>query len=126
MALSFLNILLQDEWKLSDNQIGIMGTAFFAGFFIGSIFSGSIADRFGRKNLYFWAINACFITGILSSLSPNFYFFSLTRSLFGISIGILSPLTTAMLIEITPMKYRGHWVIWIIGLFTIGEIMAIF
>ena len=126
MALSFLNVVLKNAWNLSDLQTGMIGTVIFAGFFIGSILSGPIADRFGRRILYIWAINACFITGILSALSPNFYFFLLTRSLFGVSVGILAPLTATMLIEITPMEYRGRWVIWISGFFTIGEIIAIF
>jgi len=124
MAVSFLNVILQKEWNLSDTQIGMVGTGIFCGFFIGSVVSGNIADKFGRRKFYMASILALFATGVISAFSPNYYFFLISRSIFGITLGILSPLTATMLIEITPLKLRGRWIIWGTSVFTLGEMFA--
>ena len=126
MALSFLSLVLENSsWKLSSFQVGLVTFVIFAGFFFGSMISGAVADKYGRRKFYIISVFACFFIATISALSPEYYSFLISRAIFGFTIGILQPLTASMLIEITPINSRGRWIIWETALFTVGEMTAV-
>ena len=48
-ALSLILPLLREEWEISENLQGLMGTMLFLGLFLGSLLAGLFTDRLGRR-----------------------------------------------------------------------------
>lgn len=124
IAISFLSVILEELWDLTDNDIGTIGTAIFGGFFIGSLLSGLLAEKLGRRKLFFIATLLNFILCLISALAPNFQVMLISRALYGIAQGIIAPLITSILTEITPVHMRGKVMVIASGCFTIGEMLA--
>ena len=65
-----------------------------------------------------------FVLALASAFSQNTYTFVASRGLFGITIGVFSPLNFTILAEITPKKIRGS-AMTLIGLFyVLGELVC--
>jgi len=127
IALSLLNyILVHVVWFVDLNDIGMLGSAIFGGFFLGSIISGPISSAYGRRKPFLIYMILVFALGVLSALAPNFTFLLVTRALYGVLVGILSPLTSSMITEITPKAKRGINFVFVSTFFTVGEVIAIF
>ena len=47
-ALSLILPILREEWEISENLQGLMGTMLFLGLFLGSFFAGMFTDKLGR------------------------------------------------------------------------------
>ena len=127
IAVSLLSyVFVHVVWFRSLEEVSLLGSALFAGFFLGSLISGWLTTSFGRRKPFLALLMLVFILGILSAVSPNFEFLLITRGLYGITVGVLSPLSSSMITEITPKAKRGINFVIISAFFTIGEIIAIF
>lgn len=124
-ALSILLPVLKNEWGISDDIEGIMGTALFLGIFLGSVLSGFISDRFGRRKTLILATFVQFVIGIVSGITTNLISFLLIRGFFGLLIGFTIPLGPAIVSELTPTEYRGKGIVIINFFFTIGKIYCV-
>lgn len=126
VAIGILNyVVVHVVWFRSISEVSLMGSGLFAGFLLGSLLSGPIADKYGRKTPFLWYMLLFFLTGIASAAAPDFPILLITRSLFGLVVGLLVPASASMVTEITPRKYRGINFILICSLFTLGEIIAV-
>jgi MFS transporter, SP family, arabinose:H+ symporter len=91
----------QQGWAMSCALIGCLA---------GSVLSGSLSDRFGRKKLLILSA-ALFVTASLGTGSAgSFVAFVLFRILGGIGIGLASNLSPMYIAEITPGSVRGRFV----------------
>jgi MFS transporter, SP family, arabinose:H+ symporter len=95
------NSALMQGWTMSCALIGCLG---------GSVLSGWLSDRFGRKKLLILSaglfIAASLGTGSAGSLGVFIFF----RMLGGIGIGLASNLSPMYIAEITPGSVRGRFV----------------
>lgn len=127
IALSLLNyVLVNVVWFRDLNDLSLLGSALFGGYFVGSIITGPITTYFGRRKPFLVYMILVFLLGVLSAISPNFTFLVVTRSLYGVLVGILSPLTSSMVAEITPKASRGLYFVVMSAFFTVGEAIAVF
>ncbi|MFC7307224.1 MFS transporter [Streptomyces monticola] len=102
---------LTQEWGLSKGQGTLVITVGSIGMLVGALFSGRMADRFGRVKV----ITACIaVTGISSlalaacgSLEP----FMLVRFVQGLAIGGEVPVAATFIAEITRSMKRGRFVL---------------
>jgi SP family arabinose:H+ symporter-like MFS transporter len=92
------------------SQIGWAMSSALVGCLLGSLFSGALSDRFGRKKLLMLAAFLFTATGILTALAPNFSFFVTNRLLGGVAIGLASNLSPMYIAEISPAEVRGKFV----------------
>src|SRR5262245_16427242 len=53
---SFVMARLKGEWRLSPDQVALVGSAGLFGMFVGGALSGTLADRFGRKTIFQWTL----------------------------------------------------------------------
>jgi SP family sugar porter-like MFS transporter len=88
-------------WAMSSALVGCL---------VGSIVSGALSDRFGRKKLLILAGLLFTVTGILTALAPDFTFFVANRLLGGVAIGLASNLSPMYIAEISPAEVRGKFV----------------
>jgi SP family sugar porter-like MFS transporter len=92
------------------SQIGWAMSSALVGCLAGSLLSGGLSDRFGRKKLLILAAFLFTITGVLTALAPNFSFFIANRLLGGVAIGLASNLSPMYIAEISPAAMRGRFV----------------
>lgn len=92
------------------SQIGWAMSSALVGCLVGSLISGGLSDRFGRKRLLILAGFLFTGTGILTALAPNFTFFIGNRLLGGVAIGLASNLSPMYIAEISPAAMRGKFV----------------
>jgi SP family sugar porter-like MFS transporter len=92
------------------SQVGWAMSSALVGCLIGSLVSGGLSDRFGRKRLLILAGFLFTGTGILTALAPSFSFFIGNRLLGGVAIGLASNLSPMYIAEISPASMRGKFV----------------
>lgn len=113
---------LQTHFHLDDVQKGLAASSALIGCIPGAMFSGSLSDRFGRKNVLLLCALLYTLSGILSAFPPSFGGFLLARSLGGLAIGACSMVCPVYIAEIAPPEKRGR----LGSLFQFGVVLGIF
>jgi SP family sugar porter-like MFS transporter len=92
------------------SEIGWAMSSALVGCLLGSLVSGALSDRFGRKKLLLLAALLFTATGVLTALAPTFAVFVANRVLGGVAIGLASNLSPMYIAEISPAAVRGKFV----------------
>jgi len=106
LLLSVISPVLTCYWDLNSFQEAFISTSVFIGELMGSFLWGFAADRYGRKPIL--VISGClvFYFGLLSTISPDYYWFIILRLFVGFNVGG-SAQTYTMVGEMVPRKYRA-------------------
>lgn len=108
MLVSSLLINKFDEmWKLTAFEKGSLGSSIFFGFTFGSLASGYISDRNGRRPAYLIGTNLMLIFSVVSCLSQGVFSFIILRMICGFGVGLAVPALFALATELTPSEYRS-------------------
>ena len=100
--------LVENGW--STNYLNAtFSSAMMIGFFIGSLFGGTLGDKVGRKKSYQISIAIFGVMSIVAAFSPNMYILILCRALMGVGMGSGIVIGYASFIEFMPGKTRGTW-----------------
>ncbi len=91
-------------------QIGWAMSSALVGCLLGSVVSGSLADRLGRKRLLIFSGLLFTLSAVGTGLSPSFSVFVAFRLLGGIGIGLASNLSPMYIAEVSPAEMRGRFV----------------
>lgn len=106
-----------------ENLIFVSKSMFFAGMALGSVIIGFFGDRYGRSKIMKPATIIVMIIAFLSSFSPNYWVFAVSRFL----IGLLAPGTVVMFFVLTSemvgSKYRPFMGIILWFFFTVGLVI---
>lgn len=79
----------------------------FLGLFIGAIAFASVADRFGRKKIFLWALVGYSLATLAMALQSTVSGILACRLLAGIGLGVELVTIDAYLVEIVPKHMRG-------------------
>jgi MFS family permease len=124
MVLSFTIPIFNKVFDPSFDLEGTLGTCVYFGYLIGSLCSGFLADKYGRRKPVVYATFFMIVFCLLSAFPPSIPMFIVYRSIFGMIDGIFSPMAYTYLAEVTPAKNRGKFMT-ILGVnYTIGELIA--
>jgi sugar porter (SP) family MFS transporter len=99
---------LKSYFSLSDTAIGLVVAAASIGCIPGALFSGSLADRFGRKNMMLTTAVFYIIAAIGSGIAGSFAQLVIYRFIGGIAIGMASTLAPIYISEVAPARFRGR------------------
>ena len=125
-ALSIIIPLLKVEWNISENLQGLLGGVMFLGLFFGSLVSGFLTDKYGRKTTLQYISIVQFFLGIYTTVLTNVYLFLIVRGIFGFMLGYVVPLVPTLCAELIPMDIRGKTTVVINTLFSVGQFLAAF
>ncbi|MFA7511204.1 MAG: MFS transporter, partial [Mycolicibacterium vanbaalenii] len=123
-ALTFLLAPISREFGLTATQTGLVGSATFAGMFIGAVAAGMLADRFGRLAVFKYSILVWGVASLLLAFSWDFASLASFRLLLGIGMGAEFPVAAALLSEFMPTAKRGRYVALMEGTWPVGFIFA--
>jgi MFS transporter, SP family, xylose:H+ symportor len=94
----------------SPRLIGWANSCALVGCLVGSIISGSINDRLGRKRLLILSALLFGVSSVLTGWAGSFTAFIAWRVTGGVAIGIASNVSPTYIAEISPSAYRGRLV----------------
>lgn len=98
---------IKDDFHLSPLWIGIVVSSLMGGAIIGSILSGLLGDKFGRRKLILISSLIFFIGAIASAVAPGPITLTVARVFLGVAVGTASSLVPAYMSEIAPANGRG-------------------
>lgn len=96
-----------EEWNLSQTELGLMSTVFFASYAVMQIPTGFLADKFGRVRVLVTGYLLFGVATYLSGAVTTFALFLLMRALTGLGEGTYYGSQYGISSNITPKKYRG-------------------
>src|SRR5689334_1292341 len=92
--------------RLSDAQVGLSASAYLAGAVLGALLFGAMADRYGRKRLFFVTLGVYIAGTAASAFAPDFAIFALSRFITGAGIGGEYAAINSAIQELIPARYR--------------------
>lgn len=103
-----LGTILTDEWHLGDLGKSFAVGAGFIGMFLGAMFLGVAADRFGRRRMFLINLGVYSLFSLAAAASPNIQTYVVLRLLTGLALGAELTLVDTYLSEFLPRISRGR------------------
>jgi len=103
-------LFLRQEFHLTDLQTELAVSSLLVGCLIGTIGSGALSDRFGRKRVLLAAGGLFGASSLVTALPHVFCQFVAARFVAGVAIGIASVLAPMYVAEVSPSRIRGKLV----------------
>ncbi|XP_053568753.1 solute carrier family 22 member 7 [Bombina bombina] len=97
------------QWDLVCEKKGLnqaSATFFFIGLTVGSIISGYLSDRFGRRKILLLSFLGSTLFGVMSALSVSFVMFSISRLLCGVGLMGMTLISVTLALEWTDAAHR--------------------
>ncbi|MEI6646782.1 MAG: sugar porter family MFS transporter [bacterium] len=94
----------------SEAQIGWANSCALLGCLLGSLISGALSDRFGRKKLLLFSAFLFAVSSIFTGWAGTFIAFVVWRIVGGVAIGMASNLSPMYIAEVAPAHMRGRLV----------------
>lgn len=88
---------------------GLIGASALIGIFIGGIFLGRAADRWGRRVVFRWNLIAFVVLSLLQLFAFSTLDLAVYRILIGVAIGVEYAVGAALLTEFLPARKRGYF-----------------
>lgn len=122
--LSFIMVALRQEWGLSGEQAGLLGTGNTIGMAIGAVAGGYLADRVGRKPIFMLTLLLFGAASLASAFATGFSLMLLFRFLIGLGLGAELPVASTLVNEFAPPEKRGRTVVLLESFWAVGWILA--
>jgi MFS family permease len=106
--------------SLSASEVGEAAGAYVAGAVIGAIVFGGLADRYGRRRLFFVTLGVYAVATVASGFAPDYLTFVAMRFLTGAGIGGEYAAINSVIQEFMPARLRGRIDLAVNGSFWIG------
>lgn len=116
--------LIQKDFSISDKIIEIIVSSLLWGAVFGTLISGILSNRLGRRGAILISAVIFIIGSIVCSVSPDPNTLIFSRFFLGIAIGVASFTAPLYLSEISPQRVRGSMISMYQLMITIGIVMA--
>ncbi|KAL7578258.1 hypothetical protein ACA910_012676 [Epithemia clementina (nom. ined.)] len=119
ILLSFLTLVLKEEWALSPMKTQYITPCLFAGSMLGTLILGPAADKYGRRPIFLMSATIISIFGFGTALSNNYWLFLFLLFCVGFGLGgLVVPFD--LLAEFLPSSGRGKILLSIEYFWTVG------
>jgi MFS family permease len=110
--------------QFTNTDVGIASSAYLAGAVAGALFFGWLADRLGRKKLFFITLGVYLVATAATAASWNLLSFVLFRFVTGAGIGGEYAAINSTIQELIPARVRGWTDLAINGSFWVGAALG--
>ncbi|MBV8817485.1 MAG: sugar porter family MFS transporter [Acidobacteriaceae bacterium] len=94
----------------SEQLIGWANSCALLGCLVGSLMSGVMSERLGRKKMLILSALLFAVSSVFTGLAPQFRYFVVWRIIGGVAIGIASNVSPTYIAEVSPAPWRGRLV----------------
>src|SRR5678816_1451922 len=113
-------LTLPTALALTPSEVGEVAGAYVVGAVMGAVLFGGLADRYGRRRLFFVTLGVYAAATIASGLAPNYPFFLAMRFLTGAGVGGEYAAINSAIQEFMPARLRGRVDLAVNGSFWVG------
>lgn len=121
---SFVLPALGKDWALAPAQLGWIVSIAFVGMALGAVFSGWLADRFGRKTVFAGTMVVYSMATGLCALAPDLTVLLVCRFFVGVGLGGQLPVAVSLVSEYAPPKVRGRFIVLLESFWGLGWLSA--
>lgn len=121
---SFVMAALIHAWSLNAFWVGVVGSINLVGMAIGAAIAGSLADRFGRRQIFMLTLLVYSVATGVSGVSITLWMLVLCRFIVGVGLGGELPVTTTMVTEFLPSRDRGRGIVLLESFWAVGWLVA--
>jgi len=121
---TFVLATLKQNWSLTPQQVGNIGSIGLLGMFVGAAFAGSLADRWGRKMAFQGTLFLFSIASGLCGLAWGYSSLLFFRFLVGLGLGGELPVASTLVSELSPSRYRGRLLTLLESFWAYGWVLA--
>jgi MFS transporter, SP family, galactose:H+ symporter len=115
---------LKNEFKLSIGSEGAVVSALLWGAVIGTLISGLLSSRLGRRKTMLISALIFVVGSLLCSISPSEHLLIFARLFLGVGVGVASFTAPLYLSEVSPRAVRGALISMYQLMITIGIVLA--
>ncbi|VVO53550.1 MFS transporter [Pseudomonas fluorescens] len=108
--IGFIAPALIEDWGVARHDLGPLMMSGLIGLAIGSLISGPLADRFGRKFVIITSVVFFGLWCLASAFANDLTTLTVLRFLTGLGLGASMPNTSTLVSEFAPKKRRSHLV----------------
>jgi MFS transporter, SP family, arabinose:H+ symporter len=101
---------LQPYYQLTDAQLGWTGSSLYVGCIVGTLVTGYLTDRYGRKLPLTFAAGIFMVSSLLMGWSSSYTWLVIWRIMAGLGVGAASMLSPLYIAEVSPAAIRGRMV----------------
>ncbi|RWS41017.1 MFS transporter [Bacillus mycoides] len=122
--LSFVIVALQQEWGLSTQEMGWIGSINSIGMAVGALIFGILSDKIGRKSVFIITLLLFSIGSGLTALTTTLAMFLVLRFLIGMGLGGELPVASTLVSESVEAHERGKIVVLLESFWAGGWLIA--
>ena len=122
--ISFVLPILAKEWGLTPEQVGWIGSVGLVGMALGAVLAGTIADKFGRKNVFAATVILYSVSTGLCALAWSYESLLVFRFLVGFGLGGELPVAATLMSEYAPSQLRGRFIVLLESFWGVGWLVA--
>ena len=123
--IAFVLPILAKEWHLTPEQVGWIGSIGLIGMALGAVLAGTLADKFGRKNIFAVTLVLHSLATGLCAVAWNYESLLVFRFLVGIGLGGELPVAATLMTEYAPSKLRGRFIVLLESFWGLGWLVAV-
>lgn len=122
--LAFVIAALHQDWNLTTQQMGWIGSVNSIGMAVGAFVFGIYADRVGRKKIFIFTLLLFSLASGLSAFTTTLAAFMVLRFFIGMGLGGELPVASTLVSESVPAAERGRVVVLLESFWAGGWLIA--
>ncbi|QMT17902.1 MFS transporter [Planococcus maritimus] len=122
--LAFVIAALHEDWGLTSQQMGWIGSVNSIGMAVGAFVFGIYADRVGRKKIFIITLLLFSLASGISAFTTTLAAFLILRFFVGMGLGGELPVASTLVSESVPAKDRGRVVVLLESFWAAGWLVA--
>ncbi|MFC6052938.1 MFS transporter [Acinetobacter sp. Ac_877] len=122
--ISFILAKMSEDWAMSPTEKGWVVSIGFVGMAIGAVFSGGLADKWGRKTVFAITLVIYSIATAACAFAPNLTWLLVFRFIVGLGLGGQLPVAVTLVSEYIPSHVRGRFIVLLESFWGLGWLCA--
>ncbi|MGH3302567.1 MAG: MFS transporter [Streptosporangiaceae bacterium] len=123
-VIGVVSTLVKQDWHLDSARLAMLNATMLGAAFLGALVFGWLADRVGRKRVY-WLVATIMVTAaVCSALAPTFWVLIVCRFLLGLGVGGNYPISAVLMTEYANRQNRGRLVSLVFSTQALGLIVG--